>query len=137
VLTLNEKVEITKAVKQTLSDYFADIKKNGLLAEFNYLDSSKEFFWVPPGYRSYLSYDSVVSILKSNAGNYKLIDNNWTQLHINPLGRNLASYTGKITSAMTDTTGARVNIELIESGIVIRRNDQWKLLSGQTALIKP
>ena len=54
--TDKEKTAVTKEVKQMLGSYYADIKKDGLTAEFNYLDNSVDFFWMPPGYKSSISY---------------------------------------------------------------------------------
>jgi len=36
---------------------------------------------------------------------------------------------------MTDTAGSNTRYRVIETGIVIRRPEGWKLLSGQTALL--
>src|SRR5215210_6739411 len=83
---------ISDTVRQTLNNYYADIKKEGLSAELHYLDSSSEFFWVPPGYSSSLSFDSVSSILKKNAPLYKSINNTWETLQVNSLTPELANY---------------------------------------------
>ena len=69
-MTTFDKEEVRQAVKQTLENYFKDIAKDGLTAEFKYLDNSPDFFWVPPGYSSPLSYDSVRAILTQNASNF-------------------------------------------------------------------
>ncbi|MGH7491496.1 MAG: hypothetical protein ACREOO_03790 [bacterium] len=50
-LTEPEEEEIKDSVQQVLRNYFNDIRANGLMAEFRYLDDSPEFFWVPPGYQ--------------------------------------------------------------------------------------
>jgi hypothetical protein len=42
-LSENERREIIKEIKETLDNYYSDIEKDGLLAEFNYLDSSADF----------------------------------------------------------------------------------------------
>jgi len=67
--------EIVKAsVKQMLENYHRDIKAQGLTAEFNYLDSSSSFFWVPPRYSKSLSYKEVRSILERNAKAFQAIE---------------------------------------------------------------
>lgn len=43
-----EKSAIVQATRATMENYYADIRKTGLTAEFAYLDSSKDFYWVPP-----------------------------------------------------------------------------------------
>ena len=136
-LSPEEKETIVKEVKYTLDNYFADIKKSGVMAEFNYLDSSADFYWVPPGYSSAIDYDSVAAILRNVAPRYTHIDNSFNSIMIVPLSRDLASYTGQVRSIMTDTSGVTSSFDLVETGIVIKRRDQWKLINGQTGLIKP
>ncbi len=126
---------ITKQIRKTLTDYYRDIKENGLTAEFKYLDKSEDFFWVPPGYKSAITYDSVYNILTHSAPKFKSIDNAFDSLRIIPLSDNIATYTGKIKSVITDTTGKIMSLTLLETGIMIKRGNNWKILSGQTSMI--
>jgi hypothetical protein len=134
-LTESEKKVIIDNVFNTLNNYYNDVRKSGLNAEFNYLDSSTEFFWVPPGYSISISYDSVAAILKQTSSKYKLIDNRFDTLLIIPLNKELATYTGRLHSAMTDTSGIVLNFSLVETGILIKRPGGWKLLNGQTSIL--
>jgi hypothetical protein len=134
-LTENEKATIIKDVRTSLDGYFSDIKKSGLSAEYKHFDNSPDFFWVPPGYSDAISYESFATILKENAPNSKSIDNSIVSLRIIPLSKELASYYARINSTMIDTTGKAETYDLIESGIWIKRQDRWKLLSGQTAVL--
>jgi hypothetical protein len=130
-----DKNRLTQEIRQTLFNYYADIKKDGLLAEFRYLDSSADFFWVPPGFTGSVSFDSVAAILKKNASLYRSINNAWDTLRVVVVSNEIATYTGKVHSKLTDTSGKVYEAGLIESGTVIKRGDKWKLLCGQTALI--
>lgn len=132
-LTDAEKKMITKEVQQTLHDYHTDIRLNGLMAEFNYLDSTSDFFWVPPGSAISISYDSIYKVLSENAPLYKSVNNVWDTLKINPLNQELALYTGRLSSTVTDTAGQVFIMRLVETGVMIKRNAGWKLLSGQTS----
>jgi len=134
-LSEKEKNIVMGEVTITLQNYYRDIKTSGLLAELNYLDSTKDFFWVPPGYTTPLSYDSVVSILKRNATMVSDVDNSFDTLAVTPLDRELAVYTGRMRSVITDTVGMKSESMLIETGIVIKRKTGWKLLCGQTGLV--
>ncbi len=136
-LSENEKTAIIGEIRQTFNNYYGDIRKSGLTAEFKYLDSSAEFFWVPPGYGGPISYDSVVTVLRQNAPKFRIVDNTLDTLRIIPLSRELATYTGRLHSSMTDTSGKTMTFSMLETGIVIRRKDGWKLLSGQTSIINP
>ena len=134
-LSAEEAKNIELTVRQTLADYNTAVKKEGLMAEFRFLDSSSSFFWVPPGYTSSLGYDSISSIIQKNASLFASVDNTWQSLKIIQLSKELANYTGRIRSVMKDTSGKTNAFILVETGLVIRRADGWKLLSGQTALV--
>ena len=135
-LSAAEKSMIVDSVNSMLSNYYDDIAKDGLLAEFNYLDSSDQFFWVPPGFDSAISYDSVASILRMNAPKLKSVNNVLKTSKVFPLNHDLANYTITLRSVVTDTTGNVSDFKLIESGIVIKRKNGWKLLSGQTSVVE-
>lgn len=127
-----DKIRIVQEVTQMLHDYQNAVATSGLTAEFAYLDSSSDFFWVPPGYTAPLDYDSVAEILTQNAPLLKSIRNTYTSLHIVPLSKRIATYTAQVESSFTDTAGKTTESTLIETGVVIKRTNGWKLVSGQT-----
>lgn len=134
-ITESEKAKIIAEVRSTLDQYYNDIRKSGLTAEFQYLDNTKEFYWTPPGYPQSISYDSVAAILSQNSSKYKLIDNSFDTLRIIPLNEEYATYTGRLRSTMTDTAGIVTTFSLVETGVLVKRKDRWKLLSGQTSIV--
>ncbi len=130
-----DKEAVTAEVRQMLKDYHAAMAEGGLLAEFDYLDDSEDFFWVPPGYTSALTYDSVKTILEQNAKTIDKIKLEWESLQVLPLSSSLANYTGIVRSSSKDTAGIESSVLLIESGTLVKRKDGWKLLSGQSAVL--
>jgi hypothetical protein len=134
-LTKEEGNQISDSISLMMHNYYKEVKKNGLTAEFKYLDNSPDFFWVPPGYSSAISYDSVAIILNQNAPALKSADNYFETLRIIPLDRNIAIYTARIRSTVIDTGGKVSRFSLVESGVVIKRKDGWKFLSGQTSIV--
>ena len=126
---------VKQEATQMLYDYHKAIAKDGLSAEFQYLDHSADFFWVPPGYSSKLNYDSVQKILIENDKSISSIQLEWDTLEVFPLSEEIASYTGIVRSKMKDTTGHSSETAIIESGTLIKRTDGWKLLSGQSAVL--
>lgn len=134
-ISADEKNEIIKEVHVTLDNYYNDIKESGLIAEFKYLDNSPDFAWLPPGCTVPISYDSVATILRLNAPLFTSIENSFDTLKITPLTRKLATYTGRLNSVMRDTTGKMSKLKLVETGIMIKRKEGWKLLSGQTSMV--
>jgi hypothetical protein len=134
-LTESEKSNIISEIKLTLDNYYNDVRISGLTAEFKYLDHSKDFFWVPPGYSGALSYDEIAQAIKQNAAKYQSVDNSFDKLMIIPLTKELATYTGQLSSSVTDTSGKVTRVSLVETGLLIKRLDGWKLLSGQTSML--
>jgi hypothetical protein len=135
-LTETEKKPIIEEVRKTFDNYYNDVRKHGLTAEFKYLDSSEDFFWVPPGFGGPISYDSIVAILTPAAKQFRRIDNVPDTIRIIPVSREIAIYTAKLHSNTLDTSGNNVLTGLLETGVVIKRKDGWKLLSGQTSILK-
>jgi len=123
---------VIREVRTMLDEFETHIERDGLMAEFAFLDSSDDFFWVPPGFSSALSYDSVRTIVSLNAQNTRSIGMSWDSLRIVPLSASLAAYTGVLSWSSADTTGVESRAKLIETGVAVRREGGWKLLCGQT-----
>lgn len=124
--------QVKAEVRQMLENYFEAIRASGLTAEYEYLDQSTQFFWVPPGFESAISFDSVKTILDSNAKMIKSIEFKWDTLHILPLSENIANYTGIISGRTVSVQDSVTMIRMIETGTVIRNKSKWKILSGQS-----
>ena len=56
-------------------------------------------------------------------------------VRIDPISQDPAIYTGTLAGALTDTSGQVTTLSMIETGTVIRREDGWKLLNGQSAVL--
>ena len=134
-LTEAQRKNIIDTVTQTLRNYYNAMDKGGLLTEFNYLDSSKEFYWLPPGYSAAIDYNAVASAIRASAADYQSIKIEWDTLSVDALSNKLARYTGRLRSKWTDTTGKSMNLTFVETGLLIKRENGWKLLSGQTAIL--
>ncbi len=130
-IPINEELVI-KEVESMFADYHGAIKKQGLTAEFDYLDNSKDFFWVPPNYNSALTYDSVKNILIANDKLISKIQLSFDTLKVFPLTDSLASYSGIVKGKMVDTLNTITKFKIIESGTLVKRHDGWKLLNGQS-----
>ncbi|MGI9542265.1 MAG: nuclear transport factor 2 family protein [Cyclobacteriaceae bacterium] len=134
-LSQSETKAVSLEVNTMLYEYLEAMNTGGLTTEFKYLDNSPQFFWVPPGYDSWISYDSVATVLKATAPTLKSIDYQYEYLRIEPLTTHFASYTGKITGTLVTMSGDTSYLTLLETGTVIKREDGWKLLNGQSALV--
>ena len=134
-LSSTEKERVINEVTEMLTAYHEAIKKNGLSAEFEFLDQSENFFWIPPGYHLALNYDSVESILTQNALSLTKVNFEWKSLTIIPLTADLANFHGIVSGNILDTAGVLTEISMMESGTVIKRTSGWKLHNGQSALL--
>lgn len=133
-LSEDQRKAIIAETTKMLDNYCEDVKKEGLMAEFKYLDDSEDFFWIPPGYKSAISYDSVAVVLKENAS--MKIDKRYDSLHIIPLNKEIASFSAIVRFPVADSTGKTSDFSLIESGVLIKRKDGWKFLNGQTTAVE-
>ena len=127
---------VVSEVRSMLDAYGADVKKEGLLAEFRYLEHSDDYFWVPPGFTSALTYDSTKSIIEANAKLFRSVEFIWDTLRVIPLSRELATYTGRIRSILVDTGGTMSVHHMLETGLVRRDpRGRWWILSGQSRIM--
>ena len=128
--------DVRNEIKTTFDNYYNDIRKQGLLAELKYLDSSAQFFWVPPGYLNYAGYNSIAAAIKENAATLKSIDNRYDSLLIVPLTDNYAQFAVRTISTAVTATGDSSRTAFIESGVMVKRKGGWKFLSGKTSILK-
>lgn len=134
-LSKRESKRITAEAQSMLEAYHRDLAIEGLTAEFKYLDSTDQFSWHPAGYDSPISYDSVAKVLLQLDDFYTSIKSKWDTLAIVPVSDTLVNYTGDFTTTMTDVTGFSETYEMHETGILIKRPDGWKMLSGKTTMM--
>ena len=123
---------VSREVRKTLNQYYKDVVTNGFKAEFNYLDSSAMFKWHPPGFSDSIGYDSVREILLQNADVYKVLVMRMDSLIVFPVSRKEAKYMGFVYSVMQDTSGRMDTMQLYEEGIMMKRENGWKLVKGKT-----
>lgn len=126
------RTEVTAA----LHNYHDAMNEEGLMSEFEYLDSSSSFFWVPPGQNKGLSFEVIKPMIIRNSKALAQVNFQWKSLSVFPLSESIANFHGVVEGVLTDTSSAVNHVRLVESGTVIKRSDGWKLLSGQTALIE-
>ena len=127
--------QLLKEINETFTQYHNDIRTSGLTAEFTYLDSSTDFFWVPPGHTSALSIDSVITIINQNAKTNKKVDNKVAEMKVHLLSETIASYWAIINSEVTNTSDSISRFKLIETGTMIKKDNKWKFINGHTSLL--
>jgi hypothetical protein len=128
--------DVRNEIKSTIDSYYNDIRKGGMMSELKYLDSSQQFFWVAPGYLNYVGYDSVAAAIRRNAASFKSVDNRYDSLLIVPLTGDYAQFVMRTVSTTIDAAGDTAKNAFIESGVLVKRKDGWKFLSGQTTMLE-
>jgi len=109
---------VVDEVTDMLNQYHDAMRIGGLEAEFDYLDQSDEFFWIPPGFDQAIDYDSVATILRATDQTLQSIVLEWDTLKVNPINDSLAQYYGRLTSTTIDTAGTEYVALLVESGLI-------------------
>jgi len=127
---------VKSEIKSTIDNYYNDLRKEGLLAELKYDDSSEQFFWVPPGYLNYAGYDSIAAAIRKNATLLKSVDNHYDSLLIVPLTDDYSNFVMRTVSTVVHAEGDTIKTAFIESGVMVKRKEGWKFLSGQTSILQ-
>lgn len=126
---------VVEDITTMLHEYHQAMNKDGLLAEVHYLDSSDQFFWVPPGADSKIGYEDVMEILTENSKHDPFMKFDWQQLHVEALSKELAVYTGTVRFETVNEHGDQFVSHILETGTLIKRFDGWKLLCGQSRTV--
>ena len=128
-------IAIEIEVREMFNAYDDSVRKKGIEGEFFFLDKSEAFYWVPPGHKYALHYDSISRILKEYAPNFKYINNSWDTLEVLPLSDEYASFNGVINSYAISSNNDTTITKLSETGLVVKRKTGWKFLNGQTVVV--
>lgn len=122
-------------VEDFLHEYHSSMENQGLKGEFAYLDSTEQFFWVPPGFNSWISFDSVKTILNVTDPLISEMKIRWEDLRIDVLSEEVAVYTGRVSIEQKNVNDGLQEYKLLETGIVKKKNGKWKILSGQSRVM--
>jgi len=115
-----------------LGSFHHDISKSGFNAEFKYVDSSEEFYWVIPGEQEAFQFDTIKAIIMKNGNEYTDINLYWDHLELFSLTHHYCNYTGVVKGSMKDSSGIVNPVNIIETGTIRRNPSGWELLSGQS-----
>ena len=124
--------KIAEETKDMLIAFHDSVNTSGLMAEFDFLDSTEAFYWTPPGYSYAIAYDSIRSILIQSANDLHKVHFEWDTLDIHPLSNDYCNYTGVVHCVMWSDDTSKQEFKVLESGTLVKRNDGWKFLSGQS-----
>ena len=85
---------------------------------------------------NYANYNVIAAAIKRNAALLKSIDNRYDSLLIIPLTKEYAQFVMRTISTTIRADGDSIKSAFIESGVMVRRKDGWKFLSGQTSILQ-
>ena len=129
-------ITIEKEVKEMFLAFDDSVRKDGFKKGLYFFDNSDAFYWVPSGYKYAIHFDSISTILNTYSSHFKYIDNTWDTLQIIALSKTYASFNGVINSYSITVDNDTTITKLSETGLVIKRGEHWKFLSGQTVVIE-
>ena len=133
-LTNDQKYEIINSVKKSQEQFCLDYEAEDFDAVMSHLDTSRNFFWIYPPETVPVTREIFAEVLKREFEMNNPIKFIWDTIQVVPLSSDLAYYQGRFHRVETDTSEIeQVGITFV-SAIVIRREEGWKLLSGQNCL---
>lgn len=101
-------------------------------AVMSHLDTSRNFFWIYPPDTVPVTREIFAEVLRWEFDMNNPIRYKWDTIQVIPLSSDLAYYQGRGHKVETDTSKIEHVVIGFQSAIVIRREEGWKLLSGQT-----
>ncbi|NNE27424.1 MAG: hypothetical protein HKN09_11325 [Saprospiraceae bacterium] len=123
---------IEEETTNMLMAFHTAVNQSGLMAEFEFLDSSKQFYWTPPGYSYAIEYDSIKNILIESSKDIDHVHFEWDTLDVFPLSSDYCNYRGIVDCRMVGLDSVSQEFKVLESGTLVRRSDGWRFLSGQS-----
>ena len=123
---------IAQESKAMLVAFHDSINQTDLMAEFAFLDSTSAFYWIPPGYNYAIGYDSIRNILIESNRQLQSVYFDWDTLDVFPLSKDYCNFRGVVHCEMTGQDSVKQIFNVIESGTLVKRDDGWKMLSGQS-----
>ena len=133
--TTQEKPDYSRIKKESedmLKAFHEAVNASGIIAEFDFLDSSSSFYWTPPGYSYAIEYDSIKTILLETHNTLLSAHFKWDTLDVFPLTETYSNYRGVVSCQMTGADSSEQSFKVLESGTLVKRADGWKFLSGQS-----
>lgn len=126
---------VVEDATEMLHDYHEAMNKDGLMAEVHYLDSSEQFFWVPPGEVTKMNYDKVMEVLAQASQDDRFMRFSWRDLYVDALSDDVAVYSGTVQFESINEHGDQYFSYILETGTLVKRFDGWKLLCGQSRTV--
>lgn len=127
-----EKSEIVKAVKDMTANYFRDFYTRSIDTVLSHYDTSSSFFWAITPDTIALKRSAMVTMHRHALKDYTKFDGYWSNIKVEPLTNELAMYHGTYHVNTEDKSGKKGTITGVETGVMVKREDGWKYLAGQT-----
>ncbi|MCU0373181.1 MAG: nuclear transport factor 2 family protein [Ignavibacteria bacterium] len=128
----SERAEIVEAVKSMTSRYFEDFHANNVDTVLRHYDTSACFFWSITPDTIALKRSAMVTMHRHAIKDYAKFEGYWSNIQVEPLTKELAMYHGTYHVNTEDKGGKKGKITGVETGVMVKREDGWKYLAGQT-----
>ena len=126
------KTQIKEEISIMMRNFVDDLNKSGVNSQIKYLDNSEDFRWTYSNERKIYQFNDLVKKFNNSKIEDYDVHLSFDELQIIPISENIANYNLKL-SGYTKNEGKNTDISILESGTLIKRNDEWKFLNMQTA----
>ncbi|MDP2386978.1 MAG: hypothetical protein Q8M29_11440 [Bacteroidota bacterium] len=127
-------INTSDAVKFMFTKHALQAKKEGVSTKLNYLSHSLESFWIVPNHKTEIGSDSLKKLYAAWDKQNKIIDYKINNVHVFPINKVAAAYHYQIELSYSDSIKKQLN--QLESGVVIKIENDWLYLNSQTVNIE-
>ncbi len=128
-----DNINTSDAIKFMFNEQALQVKKVGISARLNYLSHALESFYIPPNHKTEIGSDSLKKLYFSWDKQNKIIDYKLNDIQVYPINMVAASYHYQTEIVFLDSSKTQRAIKQLESGMVIKIENDWRYLNYQVA----
>lgn len=131
-------INSSDAIKGMITHCAKDVSKNGLKTKLKYFSHDINSFWILNQSGNPLQDYNAYYKNWENKNKLLTYEIDEMSIHVFPICKERASFYYQVNIGFIDSLGKQNNVNLLESGIVMKLNEQsdWEYLNGHTSIIK-
>jgi hypothetical protein len=130
-------INTSDAIKGMITGCAKDVSKNGMKTKLKYYSHDINSFWILN--QSVDPMQDYNAYYKNWGNKNQLVkyEVNDMSIHIFPISKERASFYYQVNMTYIDSLGKQIELNLIESGTVMKLNEQanWEYLNGHSSII--
>ncbi len=112
-------------------NHAAESKKGGISARLKYLSYALESFWIMPDHKTEIGSDSLKKLLVGWDKQNKILDYQINDVQVFPINKVAAAYHYQTNINFLDSAKTKRILKQVESGVVIKVENDWLYLNSQ------